>query len=384
MIEKLLKNFKWICAVSILIGTIVGAGTFGLPFVFAQSGFTTGIFYLIILTGVVLLVHLAYGEIILRTPGSHRLVGYAEKYLGPRAKIFTTIVALFEYYGSLLAYMLLGGEFLRIIFSRFFNGPDYFWVLIFFAVGMAFVGLGMKFISGGELFMTLGMVAVVGLIIFKGGPLINYEYFSGVNWRQLFLPYGVMLFALAGSVAVPEMRNLLTGQERRLKPAIFWGTIIPAVLYFFFVWSVLGISGPQTSEDAISGLVPHLGVWVVQAGAIFGFLAIFTSFLVLGCSLKSIFIKDYHLPGSISLFLVCLVPLAAYFAGIHSFILVIGFIGAVASGLDGLMTVLIFLRAKAKGARRPEYSLAGGRFIANFLIFIFSLGLIASLWSFLK
>jgi len=380
----LVKNYNFFCAVAVLMGTIVGAGTFGLPFVFAKAGFTAGIFYLFVLTAVVLAIHLVYGEIILRTNGSHRLVGYAAKYLGPKAKILTTAVALFEYYGALLAYTILGGEFLRIVLGRFFNGSANFWTLIFFALGALAIGWGLKFISGSELAMTLGMAAVIALIIFKGWPQINYLHFGGDSWRQIFLPYGVILFALAGSVAVPEMKQILAGQEKSLKKAIFWGTIIPAVLYFFFVWAVLGISGPATSEDAISGLVPYLGNWIVQTGAIFGLLAVYTSFIVLGVSLKNIYIKDYNLPKVAALFLTYSIPLLVYFLGITSFILVIGFVGAVASGLDGILTVLIFLRAKERGERRPEYSLPGARILANLLIFVFSLGLVASLLSFFR
>ena len=111
------KNYQFFCAIAVLIGTIVGAGTFGLPYVFARAGFSAGIFYLLVLTFAVLAVHLIYGEIILRTSGSHRLVGYTDKYLGKRAKILATVVALVEYYGALLAYTILGGEFL--CFGRF-------------------------------------------------------------------------------------------------------------------------------------------------------------------------------------------------------------------------------------------------------------------------
>lgn len=380
--SKFLKNYQVLCAVAVLIGTIVGAGAFGLPFVMAQAGFVAGVFYLAVLTLVVLLSHLAYGEVVLRTHGVHRLVGYAAKYLGHRAKIFTTAITLFEYYGALLAYTILGGEFLRIIFGRFGGGGETFWALLFFLLGLAAIGWGLKFVSGSELFMALAMVAVVALIVWRGWPLVNYDYFTGVGWRSLFLPYGVMLFALAGSVAVPEMRQVLVGQEWRLKQAICWGTIIPAVVYFFFVWVVVGVSGPATSEDAISGLRPFLGDWIVQAGAIFGLLAVYTSFIMLGVGLKNIYIKDYGLSAVSALFLVCAVPLVSYLSGIKSFILVIGFVGAVAAGLDGILTALIFLRAKEKGERRPEYSLAHGRILANFLIFIFSLGLVASGWFF--
>ena len=376
------KNYRMLCAVAVLIGTIVGAGTFGLPFVMAQSGWSLGLFYLILLTGVVILIHLAYGEIILRTEQAHCLVGYAEKYLGWRVKIFTTVVAFIEYYGSLLAYIILGGEFLRIIFGQWLGGSPDAWVFIFFILAAAAVGGGLKFISGSELLMSLALIGTVALLIFKSWPLAAAQNFAGINWSNWFLPYGVMLFALAGSVAVPEMRQVLRGQERKLKAAIFWGTLISAIVYLGFAWAVVGVSGLATSEEAILGLVPHLGNWVVQIGAIFGVLAVFTSFIVIGLNLKNTYRRDYRLGSGLSFVLTCAVPLLAFWLGIKSFILVIGFVGAVAAGLDGLITVCIYLKAKKRGDRQPEYSLSHAKFLSGFLILVFSLGLITALTSF--
>ncbi|MBU2265261.1 hypothetical protein KJ784_03705 [Patescibacteria group bacterium] len=376
---RFFKKYQIICAVAVLIGTIVGAGAFGLPFVMAQSGWSLGFFYLIILTGAVILVHLAYGEIILRTSQAHCLVGYAGKYLGQRAKIFTTLVAFVEYYGSLLAYIILGGEFLRIIFSRWLGGSPDAWVFIFFILAAAAVGSGLKFISGSELVMTLALIGIMALLAIKSWPLVDYHNFMPVNWANWFLPYGVILFALSGSVAVPEMRQILKGQEKKLKTTIFLGTLISAVVYLIFAWAVVGVSGQQTSEDAILGLVPHLGNRVVLLGATFGVLAVFTSFIALGLNLKNTYRRDYHLSGGLSFILTCTIPLLAYWLGIKSFILVIGFVGAVAAGLDGIITILIYLKAKRQGDRRPEYSLSNAKFLSGFLIFIFSLGLIAAL-----
>ncbi len=379
---KFFKNYQLVCAVAVLIGTIAGAGTFGLPFVMAQSGWGLGLFYLIILTGVVLLIHLAYGEVVLRTGQAHCLVGYAGQYLGPRAKIFTTLVAFVEYYGSLLAYIILGGEFLRIIFSRFFGGSADAWVLVFFILAALAVGGGLKLVSGSELLMTLALVGTVIILVVKSWPLVNAQNFITINWSNWLLPYGVVLFALSGSVAVPEMRQILKGQERKLKTAIFWGTIISAVVYLIFTWAVVGVSGPATSEEAILGLVPHLGGWVVQIGAIFGVLTVFTSFIIIGLNLKNTYIEDYNLRGGLAFFLTCLIPLAAYLLGIKSFILVIGFVGAVAAGLDGILTVAIYLKAEKTGDRRPEYALRGARLLRLGLVFIFALGLGTTLISF--
>ena len=65
-----------------LVGMIIGVGIFGVPYVLSRAGLVPGIFYFIVLGAAIILVHLFYGEAVLRTNGRHRLVGYAEKYLG--------------------------------------------------------------------------------------------------------------------------------------------------------------------------------------------------------------------------------------------------------------------------------------------------------------
>ena len=73
-------------AIAVLVGTTIGAGIFGIPFVVSKIGFVPGIFYLLILGVLVLILNLAYGEIILRTPGDHQLTGYGEIYFGEIGK----------------------------------------------------------------------------------------------------------------------------------------------------------------------------------------------------------------------------------------------------------------------------------------------------------
>lgn len=376
-------NYQFFYAVAMLVGMIVGAGTFGIPYVFSQAGFSIGFFYLLILGAAVMLIHLFYGEIVLRTNQPYRLVGYAAKYLGPGAKKIVTLIILFEYYGALLAYLILGGKFLAIIFTpletRFlmgFGGSEFFWVMVFFLLGAAAIFWRLRRIAANEFFMTILLLLAAMVLLVKAAPLINFNNFQPLNLSKFFLPYGVILFALAGSAAVPEMRQVLVGQERKLKRAIFWGTLIPVILYFLFAAVVVGVTGRLTSEEAIGGLVPYFGGWVIILGAVFGFLAVFTSFIVLGVAVRKIYQHDYKIKSLISFLLACFVPLFGYLLGFKNFILIIGFVGAIASGLDGILTVLIYFRAKKAGDRQPEYSLAGAKVLGSLLIFVFTLGLI--------
>lgn len=369
------RNHRFWYAVATLIGTIVGVGIFGLPFVFSQSGFLIGVFYLLILGLAVLFIHLIYGETILRTNEPHRLVGYAGKYLGQGAKRLSTMIVLIEYYGSLLAYIIVGGEFLNILFSRWL-GSEFLWSLFFFFLGAWAIFLGIKTVAKTEFFMTVLLLATVAILIWKGWGAVDWGNLSGLNFSKFFLPYGVILFSLAGSAAIPEIRQILVGQEHKLKKAIICGTVIPAIIYFFFALVIVGITGIQTSAEAIKGLIPHLGSWVINLGAFFGILAIFTSFLVLGLNLKRVFQYDWRINSFPSFVLACAVPLVAYLAGFKNFILLIGFIGAIAGGLDAILTILIYLKVKKAGDRKPEFSLKWGKQFAYLAMVLFVLGII--------
>jgi tyrosine-specific transport protein len=368
------KNFFY--ALSALIGMIIGVGIFGIPYVLAQAGFLIGFFYLIFLCLVVLVVHLSYGEIILRTHQDSRLVGYGEKYLGRLGKVSAMGIVIFQFYGAMLAYIIAGGHFLNIIFGRFFGGGDFSWALVFFAFGALAILLGLRAVSASEFIMTILLLALAVFFIFKGAPFVSLENLKGFSLMKFFLPYGVIFFSLTGGAAIPELRHILRGEEREIKKAIILGTLIPAVIYLLFALVVVGTTGKGTTEDAISGLVPYLGQNIIFVGAIFGFLAVITSYLMLGLNLRKMFQLDYKLNKLLAWVLVCFVPLIIFLAGFNDFILVIGLIGAVAGGFEGIMTTLIYLKAKKMGDRQPEYSLKLNKVFIFGLIFLFALGVI--------
>ena len=355
---------------------IIGAGVFGIPYAVAQAGFAVGLFYLVLLGGAVMLLHLFYGEIVLRTHQEHRLIGYAAKYLGEEAKKVATFTVLFEYYGSLLAYIIIGGNFLMILLGRFFGGNEVFWAAVFFAVGATLIFGGLKTVVKNELFLTGLLLVSLAAMLFSGVPQMNFDNLKTINFNKFFLPYGVILFSLAGSAVIPEVRKIMTGQEKKIKKVIILGTLIPAILYLFFALVVVGVTGSGTTEEAINGLMPYLGNWVISVGAIFGILAVLTSFLALGLCLEEVLHDDYRIKKMAAFCLALFVPFLAYLFGIKSFIFIIGLVGSLAAGVDGILTVLIYFKAKKIGDRQPEYRIKSGVFWGWLLILMFSLGFI--------
>lgn len=334
-----IKNFLY--AISVLIGTIIGAGVFGLPYTALKAGFLTTFFYLIILGAITLIIHLFYNEIVLKTQGKHRLVGYAEKYLNKKAKHLTGFSSIIGRFGAILAYIIVGGYFLNSLFN---HGSAFFWSLIFFLIGSLFIFLGLKTIAKVELLMILFLLIAMGSIFVFAWPKIELTNLISINFSNLFLPYGVVLFSLGGATAIPEMRELL--KPKKLKLAIILGTIIPIFLFIIFIIAVLGASGSQTSSEALKGLQNVLGKPVMIIGLVFGVLALMTSFLTIGLSLKKIFWYDYKLNKHFSWVLVCFIPLFFYLIGFRDFIAVIGIIGTVMGGISGTIICLIYGKLK--------------------------------------
>jgi len=364
------KNFLF--AVSTLIGAIVGLGMFGIPYAAAKAGFFIALIYLFVLGGVTLLLHLMQGEIVERTKGSHRLPGYVEKYLGKKWKNILGAAIILSIYSALLAYIIVGGKFLVLLFPDFLDASA--WSIIFWLVLSILVWRGIRTVAEVELGMTGLMTLFVFVLLFGSAGHIRLENFSGFNPADFFLPYGVILFAFSGLFAIPEIRELIKLDGKGYKTAIIWGTFIPGVVYFLFILSVIGVSGINTSEEALIGLVPILGNWITGAGAVFGLLAIATSYLVLGINLKRTFEYDWRFGSNLSALVALLIPISLFLAGLQQFIAVIGISGAVFGAVVAIAVILVYQKAQMLGDQAPGFILHVPKIIQWTLMLMFALG----------
>ncbi len=380
-------NKKFYFALASLVGAIVGVGIFGIPYVVSRAGFWIGAAYLIFFGGVILLLHLVYGEIVCRTQEKHRLPGYAAKYLGKWAKGLSFFSVSFGLLSALLAYIIVGSHFLNILFPYLFSNQLmaglFFWAILSFAVWR-----GIKTVAWMEFLMTIFLIMVIAIIFFWGVPKMNLNNLADLNLSHIFLPYGVIFFALIGLGAIPEIKEILYPVSRRSNKSflkvIILGTLIPAALYFLFALVVVGVSGGFTTQEAIKGLSQVLGKNIAGLGALFGILAVSTSFLLWGINLKNTFIYDLKMRKGIATVLVLGIPILLFLFGIRSFVGVIGLAGVIIGAVEGSLILLMLKKAKKLGNRQPEYSLKIPSIFLYFLIGIFLLGAIGQIFYFVK
>ena len=114
-----------------------------------------------------------------------------------------------------------------------------------------------------ELVMSFFLLLVILIISIKGWDMIQGANYTMVDWKYLILPYGVMLFSLDGSGSLPIVAKLLRKNRKKVKKVVRYGTIIPAIAIILFTLVVVGLTGKNTTPDAILGIQKVFGNGVV-------------------------------------------------------------------------------------------------------------------------
>lgn len=332
-------------AVFMITGMTIGAGVLGVPYVVAQVGLKIGIAYIVGLGLIMLFLNLILGEIAVRTNETLQISGFAGKYLGRWAKFFLNIIIVLSSYGSLLAYIIGEGQSL----SALFGGNPIIWGVVFWGLASLAVWRGLQTIKSLEKvlsFIVISIICGLSFYLLKDFKLPNLFY-SDVS--KIFLPYGVILFALNGTSAVVEAHALLPRSQKHFRKALIIGSLIPVVIYALFALAVVGASGLNTTEIATIGLGASFGKGVLLLGNIFAALAMATGFVGTGIALKQTFVWDNKLNKVLAEFLVISVPILLFVAGLRQFISILSATGGIFVGFEAVILIIVCWQARRKG-----------------------------------
>ena len=349
------------------VGTIVGAGIFALPYAIARAGVWWGSLFFISALILLTFLHIVYGRIIYAAGEKHRLPGYVWMIIGKNAGITARFSMLVGFYGVLLVYGIFAGTLLYDISS---TQTPFWWALIFFAAISPFLLFSFERIGMINFLLSLPLIGFILFLFITSIPFIDISHFSfSLQNADWFLPYGIFLFAFAGASAIPEMADVFRKRNKRVfEYTILSGSFIVALLYLFFIITVVGISGSATSPEALVSLKGRVTPLFLRVGEIMALLAVATSFLAIGTDLRSMFHYDFKLPLSTSWFLAMIGPVIFFLLGFGGFISLIGFLGAVTIAFDSLF--ILWLGVK-KNIISPALALSVGVALsAGILIFL--------------
>jgi len=360
-------------AIATLTGTAIGAGFLGIPHVISKSGFVIGLIEMIILALLIMLVNLYLGEVILRTKENHQLPGYADKYLGPWARILMICAMIFGIYTAMIAYFIGEGQVLSFIFTGTMN-YNFMFSVIFFIIVAFLVYFGIEALKKGEtigLFAVLAIVTVIAIAFIPKISLSNLTY-SSSNLFEWFLPYGIILFSFLSFSALPEVKQEIRGNEKVFKKAIIIGALIPLIAYAIFTLAVLGFAGKATPEIATIALgkIPSL----------LAVLTMFTACFALSNAIRDMYKLDIKLKHVWAWILATIVPFIIFILitifKLATFTRLLELGGAISGGLTAILAILMLIQAKKHGDRAPEYKMPISLIVAILIILLFVAGIV--------
>lgn len=365
----------WLAIIAIIGGTI-GAGLFGVPYVFAHSGVMQGTLWTLIIGSLAIILNLLQAEVSLSLPDRLRLPGMMKLLLPKRWWTVAMILTCMQYLITMFAYVSLSSIFINTILGDHPIAPAILGTIYALGVG----GLIYKWIEGikkyQKIIVTIFLAMLVSLIIYGFGHADLPNYLLG-DKAYRFLPYGVLIYALNNASSIPVSEEIL-GREKKDLPFLIVIAGIFCMTIVLLRWrAIVGVSWAATSQDALSGLVGFLPGRMVKAGGIIGLLAILSPHFVFGENLMETLKKDFHVPWLMAWSMVALGPLLLYLYIQSDFVSIIGLSGAIFTGITCLLVGVmnLILHKKSRGTKETQI-LPYNKLFSYLVIVVFAIGIL--------
>ncbi len=329
-----------------LMGTVIGVGIFGLPYVFAQTGFGLTTIELVLVGVISAVTFLIYGDLLYANRSHAHFVAVVGRELGPLGRFMATVSYLGALWGAMLAYILVGGQFAANLFAQFTGWEVATWQVLFWLFCSLVIFGGASTIRKLQgILISIFVILILTLVAFAL-PHAQSEAFVFGDISRLGLPLGVLLFAFSGFGALAEVKEAIGNKQTLFRSVVILSVVLIGLLYLLFVAAVLGLTGHATTPQAVDGLRYALGgVPFIVVSAI-GLCTVCTAFVSLGQSIMNTFIYDYQTRFPTAWWSAVGVPFVFYIVGARNFIEIIGLSGGVLGGVSGLLLVIAYERAR--------------------------------------
>ncbi|HUC31435.1 MAG TPA: aromatic amino acid transport family protein [Candidatus Paceibacterota bacterium] len=338
---------------AIVAAATIGEGVFAVPYIIQASGWVVALGYFIAVIAIVSVAHILYLRTLAAMDEKERLLGLARKYFGSTGFWIGFVAIVIGLLLGFVAYLLLGTQFLQILFPGLSPAAalGIFWVLLACLVWGSegriarFEAIGIALVSFAILF-----------IFFSGHPASVLGNVPLAVPANFFLPFGVVIFALAGWTSVEPVYELVyknEGEKSGLSSAPFAvfaiGTAFAGLLYWLFAAGVIG-TVPHVAMDTISGIASW-PLWRKDILAAVGLLSVSVVSVPIAREIRGAMEKDLGWNTFVSRAAIVILPLAAVLAGFNNFLSIVDIAGGVFISTQYLLIISVGRRTLALAAR---------------------------------
>jgi tyrosine-specific transport protein len=286
-------------AILLISGTAIGAGMLAIPIATSFAGFFPSLALLALVWFFFFLTAWFILDVNLSCPGDVNFIGMVSRCLGKGAKAICWITYLLLLY-SLTAAYISGSAPLFIQGTAFLTGwtpPNWLAPLpLFFLFGI-FVYLGTKSVDRVNRILMMGLVLCYILLVCFLTPHINPTYLLPFKVSSAWSALPILFTSYGFHIIIPTLTTYLNHDKKRLRYAIFIGSLIPFIVYAVWELLILGVvplegeHGLQMAWTQGSSSVAPIeyalqNPFITTMANLFSFFAILTSFLGVSLSLS--------------------------------------------------------------------------------------------------
>lgn len=379
-------NNRLFGGILLVSGTSIGAGMLALPVISSFAGFIPSFFLLGITWFFLFVTSLLLLDVNLAFPGEINLITMAGKTLGVWGKVVCWITYLLLLY-SLTAAYISGSSPLFIEAVQYATDitlPEWlgpFPLLILFGL---FVYMGTGPVDWVNRFLMFGLILTYFLLVVFLPSHIEPALLKHVDTTAMWVAIPVLITSYGFHIIIPTLTTYLNHDKKRLRLALFIGSLIPFLVYTLWEFLILGVV-PLTGEYGLiqayikgqtgASSLTHVleNAWITTIARSFSFFAIVTSFLGVSLSLSDFLTDGFHMKRfSLGREFACLLtfvpPLIFVLTYQRGFLLALQFAGI-------FVAILLCILPAFMAWKLPAYKTGLRRFIL-ILVILISFGVI--------
>lgn len=263
----------------------------------AHAGFGLSLLMLIVSWYVFYICGILVVKANLWFPEGTNFVGMARKILGKRGEACTWFFYLLLLYSLIAAYLTGASDLLnQLIYPLMkFKIPSWQGSLIWVALLSGVIWRGPHWVDYLNRILLFGLIAGYAFLLAIASPEVKPVLLTErpQNSWVILMALPVLATSFGYHVVLPTVRIYLRSNFELLKRAIFFGSLIPLVVYAlwnFMVFGVIPVTGHNglaaihESGGSVSELIDSLrrilfSVWIMSALKVFAFSALASSFL---------------------------------------------------------------------------------------------------------
>ncbi len=377
----------------LVAGTCIGAGMLGVPIATAAAGFYPSVVAFVFCWAMMTLSAFLMLEISLCYPEGSNLISMAKATLGRSGQWIAWFCYLLFLYSLMAAYTSGGAGIIAKIFNKL-GIHESFSLYAFIGFFAAVVYLGTKWVDGINRIMMVGLIIAYVALVSLAAPEVKVEKLNEGSAQFLFMAAPLLVTAFGFHLLIPSLKNYMHSHVKELRLAIFFGGLLPLVVYLLWEYIVLGLvpvygsagllaidQSPQPVVALTQALSDTLNnQWVTLFARTFGFCAILTSFVGVALGLFDFLSDGFQIKkspvGKSMLTVLTFLPPALfslfYPAG---FLLALRYAGIFAAILLVMYPALMVWSHRYRLKQKSEYQVFGGRGVL-LLVMIFGFGVI--------